>query len=201
MLNNKAMQIFQNLQDLWQAYFVQVAPTNNTDTWAIVYIAHDNHKLFISLANPYKDQWQEIYVSYITHNDVITFITHYKKRFLQQLPQRFGFFRPEVNTVLTEYPDWQTFYKAWLDDDSQLLQANMPLLFDYPSADEYWAMQLKQADCAGYRRLLIVLYQYRKQQFQKVFIKSVDDATYAMITKKICEFYATVMPTLFLKEP
>lgn len=193
------MKTYLSLQDLWQQYFTNSPQINGGDAWSIVFIAHDVRGVLVSLANPFSEEHEEIFVSNVSKDDLSLLETHYKSRFMKTLESRFDFFRPEVDRVLTEYPDWQTFYEAWLNDSAQLVQGNMPLLFDYPSSDEYRAMQLKDADYAGYRRLLVVIYQYRKQQFQRIFINSVDDADYDAIQKQITELFSKTMPELITK--
>jgi hypothetical protein len=190
----------QTLPDLWQAYFTTPTQISGNDVWTIVFIARDGQEILISLANPFTEEREEVFVSNVSDGDLQTFVHHYKERLKEQLPNRFGFFRPDVDRVLTEYPDWQTFYRAWLNDEPGLMQGNMPLLFDYPSEQEYRAMNLKGANYAGYRRLLVVLYQYRKQQFQRVFIKGVDDNLYEQITQQIRSLYAESLPQLILPE-
>jgi len=76
----------------------------------------------------------------------------------------------------------------------------MPLLFDYPSEQEYRAMKLKDADYAGYRRLLVVIYQYRKQQFQRVFIQGIDDVNYQRIQKQVISLYARALPEIIFPD-
>ena len=163
-------------------------------------MARDGQSLFMSLADPFHETAEEILVQQVTEAELTTFVTQYKRHFGETVKQRFGFFRPEVDKVLTEYPDWQTFYGSWLQNDSVLLQANMPLLFDYPSAGEYRAVQLKDADYAGYRRLLVVIYQYRKQQFQRMFIKQVDDAGWANLQAQIIGLYERSLPHIIFPE-
>lgn len=194
------MKTLQSLQDLWQQYFTNTPQISGGDVWSIVFIAQDTRGVLISLANPFIEEREEVFVSNVSHDDLRLFESHYKSRFMRTLENRFNFFRPEVDRVLTEYPDWQTFYEAWLNDSAQLIQGNMPLRFDYPSSDEYRAMQLKDADYAGYRRLLVVIYQYRKQQFQRIFIKNVDDADYRGIQKQIIELYTKSIPELITKK-
>ena len=142
-------------------YFASPARVDGVDAWAIVFIARDGREILVSLANPFTEEHEEVFVGSVSASDLETFTHHYKQRLKEQLPMRFGFFRPAVDSVLTEYPDWQTFYSAWLNDEPALVQGYMPLLFDYPSDQEYRAMKLKNADYAGYRRLLVVIYQYR----------------------------------------
>ena len=190
------MKTLQNLPELWQTFFLDPAQIAGGDAWSIVFMARDGRELLISLANPFTEEHEEVFVVAVSDEDVAIFAAHYKERFREQLSARFGFFRPGVDRVLTEYPDWQTFYAAWLNDDAKLVQGNMPLLFDYPNEQEYRAMKLKDADYAGYRRLLVVLYQYRKQQFQKVFIKAIDDADYAHIQQQIAQLYTQILPQL-----
>jgi len=190
----------QTLPDLWQIYFTSPTQIAGSDVWTIVFIVRDGQEILVSLANPYTEEHEEVFVSNVSDSDLQTFTHHYKERLQGQLKSRFGFFRPGVDRVLTEYPDWATFYRAWLNDEPALMQGNMPLLFDYPNEQEYRAMQLKDADYAGYRRLLVVLYQYRKQQFQKVFIKNVDDATYQQIQQRILTLYKHVLPELILPD-
>jgi hypothetical protein len=190
------VKILQTLSDLWQTYFTSPAQVAANDAWTIVFIARDGQEILVSLANPFTEEQEEVFVSDVSDSDLQTLTYHYKERLEQQLPARFGFFRPGVDRVLTEYPDWPTFYRAWLNDEPALIQGNMPLLFDYPSEQEYRAMKLKGADYAGYRRLLVVLYQYRKQQFQRVFIKNVDDASYHQIQQQILSLYKQALPEL-----
>jgi hypothetical protein len=190
----------QNLQDLWQFYFTSPAQVAGSDVWTIVFIARDSQEILVSLANPFTEEHEEVFVSNISGSDLQTFTHHYKERLQEQLLSRFGFFRPGTDRVLTEYPDWQTFYRAWLNDEPALMQGNMPLLFDYPSEQEYRAMKLKDADYAGYRRLLVVLYQYRKQQFQRVFIQGVDDANYQQIQRQIVGLYTHALPKLIFPD-
>ena len=197
---NMVVKTLQTLPDLWQTYFTSPAQIAGSDAWTIVFIARDGEEILVSLANPFTEEHEEVFVSNVSDNDLQTFINHYKERLQQQLPSRFGFFRPGVDRVLTEYPDWPTFYRAWLNDEPTLMQGNMPLLFDYPSEQEYRAMKLKDADYAGYRRLLVVLYQYRKQQFQRVFIKGVDDAMYGQIQQQILNLYRSALPELILPD-
>jgi hypothetical protein len=186
------------LPDLWQTYFVQPAQIAGNDAWTIVFIARDGREILVSLANPFAEEHEEVFVERVSDDDVHTFTHHYKEHLKTQLPTRFGLFRPGVDRVLTEYPDWQTFYRAWLNDDPLLVQGNMPLLFDFPSEQEYRAMKLKDADYAGYRRLLVVLYQYRKQQFQRVFIQNVDDAQYESAKRQILTLHQHILPRLIL---
>lgn len=192
------MKTLQVLPDLWQTYFTVPTQIAGSDVWTIVFIARDGQEILVSLANPFTEEHEEVFVSNVSDSDLQTFTHHYKERLAGQLPTRFGFFRPGVDRVLTEYPDWQTFYRAWLNDESALMQGNMPLLFDYPSEQEYRAMKLKDADYAGYRRLLVVLYQYRKQQFQRVFIKNVDDTSYQHIQQQTLTLYNRALPELIL---
>jgi hypothetical protein len=190
----------QVLPDLWQTYFTTPAQIAGSDVWTIVFIARDGQEILVSLANPFTEEHEEVFVSDVSDGDLQTFTHHYKERLQGQLQSRFGFFRPGVDRVLTEYPDWPTFYRAWLNDESALMQGNVPLLFDYPSEQEYRAMKLKDADYAGYRRLLVVLYQYRKQQFQRVFIKNVDDTSYRQIQQQILTLYNHALPELILPD-
>ena len=194
------MKTIQTLQDLWQHYFIDTPQIDDVDAWSIVFIARDTRGVLISLANPYTEEHDEAFVENVSSHDLKLFENHYKNRFMEALNGRYTFTRPEVDRVLTEYPDWQTFYEAWLNDDAQLLQGNMPLLFDYPSSNEYRAMQLKNADHAGYRRMLIVIYQYRKRQFQRIFIKNVDDRDYAHIQKQVTQLYSDSMTELITKK-
>jgi hypothetical protein len=193
----KSLQV---LPDLWQTYFTTPAQIAGSDVWTIVFIARDGQEILVSLANPFTEEHEEVFVSNVSDSDLQTFTHHYKERLKGQLQSRFGFFRPGVDRVLTEYPDWPTFYRAWLNDEPALVQGNMPLLFDYPSEQEYRAMKLKDADYAGYRRLLVVLYQYRKQQFQRVFIKNVNDASYHQIQQQILMLYNHALPELILPD-
>jgi hypothetical protein len=188
------------LPDLWQIYFSNPAQVAHNDVWTIVFIACDGQEILVSLANPFTEEHEEVFVADVSDNDLHTFTHHYKERLKEQLPSRFGFFRPGVDRVLTEYPDWQTFYRTWLNDEPALVQGNMPLLFDFPGDQEYRAMKLKEADYAGYRRLLVVLYQYRKQQFQRVFIKGVDDALYEQIKQQVLDLYGQALPQLILPD-
>jgi len=190
----------QNLPELWQSYFTSPAQIAGSDVWTIVFIARDGQEILVSLANPFTEEHEEVFVSNVSDSDLQTFTHHYKERLQGQLQSRFGFFRPGVDRVLTEYPDWQTFYRAWLNDEPGLMQGNMPLLFDYPSEQEYRAMKLKGADYAGYRRLLVVIYQYRKQQFHRIFINSVSDAAYNDIQQQITHLYQHAMPQLIRAE-
>jgi hypothetical protein len=187
-----------NLPELWQTFFLEPSQINGLNVWCIVFMARDKSQLLVSLANPFTEESEEVFIEIVSDHDIGIFVKHYKQHFLGQLPGRFGFFRPDVRRVLTEYPDWQTFYDSWLNDDAKLLQGNMPLLFDYPSEQEYRAMQLKDADYAGYRRLMIVIYQYRKQQFQKVFIKSMDDVLYTQIKQQIDGLYGNAISDLIV---
>jgi hypothetical protein len=188
-----------NLPELWQTFFLEPSQINGLDIWCIVFMARDKQQLLVSLANPFNEEHEEVFVDTVSDADLALFVEHYKARFTEQLTLRFGLFRPGVDRVLTEYPDWQTFYESWLNDDAKLMQGNMPLLFDYPNGHEYQAMQLKDADYAGYRRLMVVIYQYRKQQFQKVFIKSVDDALYAQVKQQIGCLYGNSMSNLIVQ--
>lgn len=194
------MQTLESLQDLWQKYYTNMPQINCGDAWSIVFIAQDTRGVLVSLANPFSEEHEEVFVSNVSNQDLNLFETHYKSRFMKTLESRFDFFRPEVDRVLTEYPDWNTFYEAWLNNSIQLIQGNMPLLFDYPSSDEYRAMHLKDADYAGYRRLLVVIYQYRKQRFQRVFIKNVDDADYHAIQTQIVKLYSQSISELITKK-
>lgn len=194
------MKTLQTLPDLWQTYFSEPAQIAGSDVWTIVFIARDGQEILVSLANPFTEDHEEVFVGNVSDNDLQTFTHHYKERLKEQLPARFGFFRPGVDKVLTEYPDWPTFYRAWLNDDPALMQGNLPLLFDYPSEQEYRAMKLKDANYAGYRRLLVVLYQYRKQQFQRVFIKNVDDSAYKQIRQQMLTLYQHALPQLILPD-
>lgn len=160
-----------NLAELWQQFFAPTIQTAGADSWSIPFITRDGSDVLVTLANPFTEECDEIFVANVSDEDLRAFVSHYKVRFEEVFSKRFGFFRPEVNKVLTEYPDWQTFYQTWINNDASLLQANLPLLIDYPSADEYRAMQLKGSDYAGYRRLMVVLYQYRKQQFHRILLK------------------------------
>ncbi len=187
-----------SLSELWQKYFSHPMQIGGNDAWAIVYIARDGQEILVSLANPFAEEREEAFVQNVSDTDLDTFVHHYKERFVSQLPSRFGFFRPGVDRVLTEYPDWRTFYDAWINGDPALIQANMPLLFDYPSPQEYRAMQLKNADYAGYRRLLIEIYQYRKQQFQRIFVKNVDDMMFGSIRNDILQLYKQALPQIIL---
>jgi len=189
------------LPDLWQTYFVQPPQIGGNDAWTIVFIARDGQEILVSLANPFTEEHEEVFVERISDDDLHTFTHHYKEHLKSQLPTRFGYFRPGVDRVLTEYPDWSTFYRAWVNDDPLLMQGNMPLLFDYPSDQEYRAMRLKGADYAGYRRLLVVLYQYRKQQFQRVFIQNIDDAQYEQIKQQMLTLHHHALPQLILPTP
>ena len=191
---------FQNLPELWQKYFTSPAQIAGSDVWTIVFIAQDGQEILVSLANPFAEEHEEVFVSNVSDSDLQKFTHHYKERLQGQLQSRFGFFRPGVDRVLTEYPDWQTFYRAWLNDEPGLMQGNMPLLFDYPSEQEYRAMKLKGADYAGYRRLLVVIYQYRKQQFHRIFINGVSDATHNDIQQQITRLYQHAMPQLIWTE-
>jgi hypothetical protein len=197
---NAEVKTLPTLPDLWQTYFASPARVDGIDAWAIVFIARDGSEILVSFANPFPEDHEEVFVRSVSDDDLQTFAYHYKERFKEQLPLRFSFFRPGVDRVLTEYPDWQTFYSAWLNDDSVLVQGNMPLLFDYPSDQEYRAMKLKGADYAGYRRLLVVLYQYRKQQFQRIFIKNIDDTQYEQVRKQLLTLYHDAMPHLILSD-
>lgn len=188
-----------NLTELWQQFFAPATQVADTDSWSIPFIARDGSDVLVTLANPFTEESDEIFVANVSDEDLGTFVSHYKVRFEEVFSKRFGFFRPEVNKVLTEYPDWQTFYETWINNDTSLLQANLPLLIDYPSADEYRAMQLKGSDYAGYRRLLVVLYQYRKQQFHRIFIKDVDDKKYAFIRHQLEQLVHASMPQLIFK--
>lgn len=192
------MKTLPTLPDLWRNYFVQPAQIAGNDAWTIVFIARDGQEILVSLANPFTEEHEEVFVEHVSDDDLHIFAHHYKEHLKIQLPARFGLFRPGVDRVLTEYPDWQTFYRAWLNDDPLLMQGNMPLLFDYPSDQEYRAMKLKGADYAGYRRLLVVLYQYRKQQFQRVFIQNVDDAQYNYVKQQVLALHHHALPQLIL---
>lgn len=194
-----AVKTYDNLSYVWKQYFQDTQLVNDGDAWSIVFMAPTEGDLLLSLANPYTEQQEEIYVRNVSQKDYALFASHYKRRFLINFGSRFGFSRPEVNQVLTEYPDWNTFYTAWLNNDARLAQGNMSLLFDYPSQEQYRAMQLKDADFAGYRRLLVVIYQYRKQQFQKIFIKDVDDAMYLRIQHQIIDLYSATLPEIITK--
>jgi hypothetical protein len=191
---------FKTLSDLWQTYFIQPAQIAGNDAWTIVFIARDGQEVLMSLANPFTEEHEEVFISDVSDGDLNTFTHHYKEHLQTQLPTRFGFFRPGVDHVLTEYPDWQTFYKAWLDDEPGLVQGNMPILFDFPSEQEYRAMKLKGADYAGYRRLLVVLYQYRKQQFQRIFIKNIDNAAYEHIKQQLLHLYQESLPSIIFSD-
>lgn len=190
------MQKLSNLSQLWQQFFISTPQTAGTDSWSITFIARDKTDVLISLANPFTEENEEVFVADVSDNDLQTFTEHYKARFSKVFQERFGFFRPEVDNVLTEYPDWRTFYDTWINNDPTLLQANMPLMFDYPSADEYRAMQLKGSDFAGYRRLMVVIYQYRKQQFHRIFIKEVDEQQYASIQQQMIQLVNDSLPRL-----
>ena len=194
------MKTIPSLQDLWQQYFIDIPQINDSDAWSIVFIARDTRGVLVSLANPYSEDHEEVFVVNVSSDDLKLFERHYKDRLMDTLASRFTFIRPDVDRVLTEYPDWQTFYEAWLSNNAQLLQGNMPLLFDYPSPDEYRAMQLKNADHAGYRRLLVVIYQYRKRKFQCIFIKNIDDTDFAHIQAQVTKLYSDSMGELITKK-
>lgn len=191
---------FKNLAEFWRQYYLLPPQIAGNDAWSIVFTARDGNGLFLSLANPFTEEHSEVFVTYASDNDYQTFTQHYKQRLQEQIPLRFGFFRPGVDKVLTEYPAWDTFYSAWLNDNPTLLQGNMPLLFDYPSKEEYHALQLKGADFAGYRRLHVVLYQYRKQEFQRIFIQSVDDTAFSKIRQQIYDMYERALPEILSPE-
>lgn len=190
------MRQLSDLSQLWQHYFQQVSAIQGVDAWTIAFAAQDKQQLFITLANPFEEAVEELVIESVRPNDTLTFLTHYKQRLIEQLPNRFGFFRPEVNRVLAEYPNWAEFAGVWLPQEPQLMQRNLPLLFDFPSPAEYRAMQLKDADYAGYRRLLVVVFQYRKQQFQKFFVKDIDDAGFMDIKRSVQQQFNRALPAL-----
>lgn len=190
-----------NLESLWQTYFQDPELIKGLDAWTIVYMAKDKQRFLVSLANPFEEKYEDIFVENISEEDIVTFVQLYKQRFTEQLELRFGLFKPGIDKVLTEYPDWNTFYETWLNSDPKLVQLNFPLLFDFPTQDEYSAMHLKDANFAGYRRLLVVMYQYRKAKFYKIFIKDVDDAGFEQIKQQIISLFTQSIPELMINNP
>jgi hypothetical protein len=182
--------VYTSLTAFWHHYFPDNQPV---DQWTIAHIALDGQQLYINLANPFTERIENVTVSSVTAHELAQFDTFYKQYFVTNYYQRFGFWRSDVDKVLTEYPDWQTCAATWLASDRATLSRNLPLLFDFPSSDEYRALQLRDADFAGYRRLLVVVYQYRKQQFHKLFVQ-IDDGTYAALRQQVLGQIQTSIP-------
>ena len=192
------MKTFDTFDELWNTYFAQPGAAG-FDTWAIAKFTHTNDREYaelkakgkdalgfqptmLTLADPLTLRKEEAIVKNLPTSSVSSLRQQYQQRFTNQLPKRFGLFRPDVTQADAIYGNWQEFADEWLEKDGQsLLQYNLPLLFDHVSDLEYWGWQQKGFDPCGTQRLVVTVFQYRTGRFADIFITNMTDAEMSRI--------------------
>lgn len=193
------MKTFETFDKFRDSYFAAPPGETGFDTWAIAKFTHTNDQEYaalrasgkdtlgfqptmITLADPLVLRKEDAVVKDLPTSSVLSLRQQYQQRFTNQLPKRFGLFRPDATQADAIYSNWQEFASEWLEKDGEsLLQYNLPLLFDHVSDLEYWGWQQKGFDPCGTQRLIVTVFQYRTGRFAEIFITNMNDAEMSRI--------------------
>jgi hypothetical protein len=208
------MKIFDTFDEFWNAYFSKPGQAG-FDTWSIAKFTHTNDQEYanlkaagkdtlgfqptmLTLADPLTLQKDEVVIKNLPTTHAASLRQQYQQRFIDQLPRRFGLFRPDIKQADAIYSSWEEFAAEWLERDGKsLLQYNLPLLFDHVSDIEYWGWQQKGFDPCGTQRLIVTVFQYRTGRFAEVFITNMTDAEMSRIAMLLQSRLTLNMQELF----
>lgn len=194
------MKTYDTFDQFWHEYFDAKLPDSGFDTWAIAKLTHTNDQDYqqlkasgadtlgyqptmLTLADPLTQKSVEVIIKNLPTAAYTSLRQQYQRRFIEQLPKRFGLFHSDKKQADVIYDKWETFTDEWLiRDGKSLLSYNLPLIFDHVSDAQYWGWQQKGFDPCGTQRLIITVFQYRTGRFADVFITNVTDAEMSRIT-------------------
>jgi hypothetical protein len=187
------MKIYKDLSSFWNEYFSQT-PEYHFDDWSIVHFGHVSDSEYadikgtkkdtlgfqpalITIANPHHQQSADVVIKGMSDSDMAQLKQLYQQRFIEQFESRFGAFYPEKKSGSVEYDSWDLFTAFWVEAEGKnVLKYNVPLLFDHPTDLEYWAWQQKKSCPIQYQRLIVTVFQPRKNQFHDIFIQNVKES-------------------------
>jgi len=208
------MKTFDTFNDFWNIYFATPSQAG-FDAWSIAKFTHTNDEEYarlkaqgkdtlgfqptmLTLADPLTLKKDEVVIKNLSTAHTASFRQQYQQRFIDQLPHRFGLFRPDVKQADAIYASWEEFAAEWLERDGKsLLQYNLPLLFDHVSDIEYWGWQQKDFDPCGTQRLIVTVFQYRTGRFAEIFITNMTDAEMSRISMLLQSRLTLNMQELF----
>lgn len=132
--------------------------------------------LMITLANPFIKEHQTILVKHVTDDLFARYQAYCRSTFVRTFGHRHGSFRPDATHAYTEYPDWPSFSRSWLDrPDRPVYAENLPLLVDHTPAAEYWARKQVGDKILLYQRLLVTTFHVASKTFYDFFVRDVND--------------------------
>lgn len=188
------MKIYDSFEQFWNAFASEKRNAFGFHDWQVVQITHTSdveyrqqvqsgqdelgfQPLSVVLANPFLRQTRQAVIKNVTDKTAEGFKDYCRKQYYNELPSRYGSFRPDEFHAFAAYDSWESFYTTWLErEGKQVFYMNIPLLFDHMPQVEYWTRKQTGQEVLPYHRLLVTTYFVHKRQFFDFIIKDVDDA-------------------------
>ena len=189
---------FNSVDELAKSFF------NNSqygfDEWVVIKISEIEieKKTLITLANPIDNELKQVVINKCQHDEIDSFRNSYRKHYLKQLEDRFGFYLPLKNSGDVEYETFDLFNQYWIENEGHnILPFNIPLLFDFPNNLQYAEAVQDNNITVNYQRLIAIVAQPRKKRIKTLFIKNVKENDIASIKNLILNKANEVSGELF----
>jgi hypothetical protein len=170
------------------------------DDWVVIKISEieSEKKTLVTLANPISNDLEQVVISNYKHQEIESFRNSYRKHYLKQLEDRFGFYLPFKNSGDVEYETFDLFKQYWIEEEGKnYLPFNIPLLFDFPNNLQYAEALQDKTIAVNYQRLIALVAQPRKKRIKTLFIKNVKEEDIESIRLLILQKANDVSEELF----